>query len=127
VAVDTFGVLTLANGSVIDPRSAANSTNFQRVGMGDGPYCIPGSVVSPYTGDRADVTANMYWTGTGWRMLLVRALNTGHPVNPATNYTDDAVFNPATTSDYPFGFGVMFNGADNEHAVANGLDLHFNK
>ena len=95
--------------------------------MGDGLYCIPGSVVSPYTGDRADVTTNMYWTGSGWRLLFVRALNTGHGNNTVTGYPDDITFTPSSVTDYPFGIGVMFNGADNEHAIVTGLDLHFNK
>ena len=126
-AVDSNGVLTLKDGTTIDPRTAASGNKYQQVGMGDGLYCIPGSVVSPYTGDRADVTANMYWTGNGWRLLLVRALNTNHPVNTATGYADDVTFSPSTIANYPFGFGIMFNGADNEHAIANGLTLHFKK
>lgn len=124
-AVDTNGVLTLINGSTIDPNVQANGTNFQQVGMGDGQYCIPGSVVGLYTGDRGDVTANFFWTGTGWRLLLVRALNTNHAVNSATGYADDVNF--SSLADQPFGVGVMFNGADNQHAIATGLMLHFKK
>jgi len=119
-AVDSNGVLTLSNGTSIDPRTAANGTNYQQVGMGDGNYCIPGSVVSPYINSRADVTANMFWTGGGWELLLVRKLTTGD----ATHDVDFSTY--ATTSrNFPFGIGVMFNGADNEHAIATGLILHF--
>lgn len=117
-AVDSNGVLTLANGSTIDPRTAANGTNYQQVGSGDGLYCIPGSVVAPYTGSRGDVTANMFYTGTGWKLLLKRALKTSDTVY-------DVDFSPLT--DQAFGLGVMFNGADNEHAIVTGLNLTFQK
>jgi hypothetical protein len=118
VAVDSNGVLTLANSTVIDPRTAASGTNYQQVGNGDGPNCIPGSFVSLYSGSRGDVTANAFFTGTGWRLLLKRALKT-------TDVGNDADF--SSLADQAFGIGVMFNGADNEHAIVNGLTLHFNK
>ncbi len=116
--VDTFGVLTLANGVKLDPSTATSGTAFQQVGTGDGPNCIPGSIVSNYTGSRGDVTANAYWTGTGWRLLLKRALKTADAVN-------DVDLSSLATQ--PFGVGAMFNGADNEHAIVAGLKLHFNK
>ena len=118
VAVDSNGVLTLANAATIDPRTSASGTVYQQVGSGDGPNCIPGSVVSAYTGSRGDVTANAFWTGTGWRLLLMRPLKTTD-----TNYDVDF----SALADQPFGIGVMFNGADNEHAIVNGLTLHFNQ
>jgi len=118
MAVDSNGVLTLINGSKIDPNTAANGTNYQQVGMGDGPYCIPGSVVSPYTGSRADVACNMYYTGSGWKLLFKRAITTADKVY-------DVDF--SSLKDQPFGVGVMFNGADNEHAIINGLTLTFQK
>ena len=115
-AVDTNGLLTLANGTIIDPSTAASGTDYQQVGAGDGPKCIPGSVVAVYTGSRGDVTANAYYTGTGWRIQLKRALKT----------SDDAYDTDfSSLEDQPFGIGVMFNGADNEHAIANGLMLRF--
>ena len=117
IAIDSNGVLTLANSTIIDPRTAASSTNYQQVGAGDGPNCIPGSFVSPYTGSRGDVTANAFWTGTGWCLLLKRAITTSD-----TKYDVDF----SSLNDQPFGIGVMFNGADNEHAIVNGLTLHFN-
>ncbi len=117
-AVDSNGVLTLANAATIDPRTATSGTVYQQVGSGDGISCIPGSIVSPYTGSRGDVTANAFWTGTGWRLLLSRALKTADAAN-------DVDF--SALGDQPFGLGVMFNGADNEHAIANGMTLHFNK
>jgi hypothetical protein len=118
VAVDSNGVLTLANGNTIDPRTSASGTKYQQVGSGDGASCIPGSVVGPYTGSRGDVSANAYFTGTGWRLLLKRALRT-------TDLKYDVDLKPLM--DQGFGIGVMFNGADNQHAIANGLTLTFQK
>ncbi len=114
-AVDSNGVLTLSNSTTIDPRTG---TDYQQVGSGDGPKCIPGSIVATYTGSRGDVTANAYYTGTGWRLLLKRALKTSDAVNDV---------DLSSLNDQPFGVGVMFNGADNEHAIAAGLTLRFKK
>jgi len=118
MAVDSNGVLTLANSTTIDPRTSASNTDYQQVGAGDGPKCVPGSVVAAYTGSRGDVTANAFYTGTGWRLLLKRALKTNDTVN-------DVDF--SSLSDQPFGVGAMFNGADNQHAIVAGLTLHFQK
>src|ERR1019366_6695435 len=111
--------LTLAGGATIDPSTAKSQSNYQQVGTGDGPNCIPGSFVSSYTGSRGDVTANAFWTGTGWRLLLMRKLNTNQPINPATGGLDDVDL--SGLGDQPFGIGVMFNGADNQHAIVAGL------
>lgn len=118
IAVDSMGVLTLANLTTIDPNTAASGTAYQQVGSGDGPKCIPGSIIDAYTGSRGDVVANAFYTGTGWRLLLKRALKTTDAVN-------DVDF--SSLSDQPFGVGVMFNGADNQHAIAAGLLLRFQK
>ncbi len=115
VGVDSFGVLTLANSTTIDPR-VGNS--YQQVGSGDGANCIPGSILGLYTGSRSDVTANMFYTGSGWRLLLKRALKTSDTVN-------DVDF--TSLADQQFGVGIMFNGADNEHAIVAGLTLRFKK
>jgi hypothetical protein len=115
IAVDSTGVLTLSNNSKIDP---SVTTDFQQVGNGDGPKCIPGNVVAPFTGSRGDVTANAFYTGTGWRILIKRSLKTSDAVN-------DVDF--SSLSDQPFGIGAMFNGADNQHAIAAGLMLRFKK
>jgi hypothetical protein len=52
-------------------------------------------------------------------MLLKRALNTGYAFEQDVDFS--------SLADQPFGIGVMFNGADNEHAIVSGLTLHFNK
>ena len=112
-AVDSLGNLMLANGTIINP---GTGTNYLQLGGGDGQYCIPGSILFPYLSSQADVTANYFWTGTGWQLLLKRALKT-------TDAMHDADF--STLSDQAFGLGVMFDGADNQHAIVDGLTLHF--
>ena len=117
IGVDsTTGILHLKDGNTLDPRTSTSGTAYQQVGTGDGPNCIPGSIVSVYTGSRGDVTCNGFWTGSGWRFLFKRALKTSDNVN-------DVDF--SSLSNQPFGVGVMFNGADNEHAIVAGLTLHF--
>jgi hypothetical protein len=121
-AVDSFGVLSYAasrGGAVINTIDPNTLTNYQQKGSGDGTLCIPGSIVAPYSGSRGDVTANAFFTGTGWKLMLKRSLNTHDTSNNDVDFS--------TLADQYFGIGVMFNGADNEHAIANGLLLRFKK
>ena len=126
IAVDSNGVLTLSNNSVIDPNVG---TTYQKVGTGignnDQTTWIPGKIVAPFTGGAGDVSANAYWTGTGWQLMLKRALKTADVLE------QDVDFSPLT--DQQFGIGVMFqpigsvNAADNQHAIVPGLTLKFKK
>jgi len=116
ISIDTNGVLILSDGTVIDPRTSASSTDYQQVGSGDGPKCIPGSIVGPYTASRGDVTVNAAYVGGSWRFLFKRALKTNDAVN-------DVDF--SSLSNQPFGVGAMFNRADNQHAIVAGLILQF--
>jgi hypothetical protein len=129
IAVDSNGVLTLldksGNTTSLDPRAAANPTNptyYQQVGTGDGPGCIPGSIAGLYTGSRGDVTANAYPASFGWQVLMKRALTTADANKNDVDFTSGNTF-----ADLPFGIGVMFNGADNEHAIVAGLTMHFTR
>jgi len=117
-AVSSTGILTLSDASTIDPNTATSGNAYQQVGSGDGTKCIPGSIVAAYTGSRGDVTANAYYTGTGWRVLIQRALKTSDTVN-------DVDF--SSLNNQPFGIGAMFDGADNQHAIVAGLIMKFLK
>jgi len=126
VAVDSMGVLTLGDGTTLNPN---NGTTYQQVGTGignnDQTTWIPGKIVAPYTGGEGDVAANARWTGSGWQLMLKRALKTADVLD------QDVDFSPLT--DQQFGIGLMFqpfgsaNAADNEHAIKAGMLLHFNK
>lgn|ERR1035437_5723737 len=126
MAVDSLGVLTLSDGSTIDPN---NGTTYQHVGTGignnDQNTWIPGKIIAPYTGLMGNVAANCHWTGTGWQLMLKRALKTADVLEQDVDFT--------SLTDQPFGIGLMFqplgsvNAADNQHAIKAGMLLHFNK
>ncbi|HEX7415476.1 MAG TPA: ethylbenzene dehydrogenase-related protein [Bacteroidia bacterium] len=113
IAVDSNGVLTLAGGGTIDPRSGID---YKQVGTNDGAKCPPGIIVGSYTSNRNDITCNAAYVGSSWRMLFKRKLKTNDLVN-------DVDF--SSLGNQPFGIGAFFDGADNEHAITTGLILHF--
>ncbi len=126
VAVDSNGVLTLSDASTIDPN---NGTTYQQVGDGignnDQTTWIPGKIIAPYTGGQGDVSANAVWTGSGWQLMLKRALKTADVLEQDVDFS--------SLADQQFGIGVMFqpagsdNAADNQHAIVPGLTLKFKK
>ena len=121
-AVDTNGVLSYKatrDGAVIGTIDPNIGTDYKQVGAGDGPKSIPGSIVAPYSGSRGDLTVNAIWTGWGWKLLLKRALKTSDTSNHDVDFS--------LLQNQPFGIGVMFNGADNQHAIRPNLILKFNK
>ena len=65
---------------------------------------IPGSALAPWAGSRGDVTAKGVWKGGKWAVVLMRALDTGHP--------DDLVMTPPKA--YPLGVAV-FDHVDHEN------------
>lgn len=122
IKVDSSGLLHYADArggnetGTIDPNT---DTGYQQAGEGDGSRCIPGMLTALYTGSRADISANAYWTGTGWRLMLKRALK--------TNDVSAQDVDLSSLSDQLFGIAVMFDGADNEHAIKPDLMLRFQK
>ncbi|MBI1782579.1 MAG: hypothetical protein HYR66_14635 [Sphingobacteriales bacterium] len=74
-------------------------------------------IFGQFTGSAADITSNIYYTGTGWRIQYKRLLKT------ADILAQDIDF--SSLNDQPFGIGVFYNYADRQHAVVNGLTLHF--
>jgi hypothetical protein len=126
IAVDSNGILTLKGGTILNPNIG---TTYQWVGTGignnDQTTWIPGAIVAPFTGGEGDVNANAVWTGSGWQMMLKRALKTADVLE------QDVDFSPL--NNIQFGVAVMFmpsgsiNAADNEHAILPGLTLKFQK
>jgi hypothetical protein len=122
IGVDSTGVLHYAvarGGAETGTINPASGSDFVQVGNGDGPKCIPGSVVGLYTGSRGDVSANAFWTGSGYKLIMKRALKTNDVLKQDVDFS--------SLQDQSFGIGVMFNGADNEHAIKPGLTLRFKK
>ncbi len=113
-AVDSTGVLTY-NGGKIDPKVG---TDYQQVGTGVGPKAIASSLISPMTGNRADIMAKSIHTSTGWVMEIKRALKTRDTENQDVDFSslEDKYFGIAT-----------FNQADIAHALKPNLLLKFKK
>jgi len=120
-AVDANGVLTLSNGTKVDPTASSDYnivTDANGNITGVGTKAIPGLIMQQYTGSRADITFKSTYTGTGYILEIKRALNTGTGVA----LLQDVDFSPLT--DVNFGIAV-FNKANTAHAIQPGLTLHF--
>jgi hypothetical protein len=121
--VDTLGVLTLADGTKIDPNvddSYIRPVDASGKLLTDGlaKKWIPGRLIDKMTGGRGDLVINATYTGTGWQMKIKRALNTGSTLKQDVNFSG--------LEDQPFGIAV-FNNANNQHALRPNLLLKFKK
>lgn len=113
-AVSSTGVLTLSDGTLIDPNT---DKDYQRAGANTGLKAIAGVTVNSYTGSRGDISCKATFTGTGWVLEFKRALNTGDALN-------DIDF--SSLSDQYFGFAI-FENAQIAHSVKPNLKLTFQK
>ncbi len=113
-AVNTEGVLSYDTGT-INPNLG---TDYQREGAGVGQKCISSVMVSPFTGNRADITAVSTYTGTGYITEIKRKLKTEDKVNQDVDFSN--------LEEKMFGVAV-FNRADIAHAIKTNLKLIFKK
>ncbi len=113
-AVSATGVLTLSDGSTIDPTVG---TDYQRIGLGIGAKSIPGLTINAYTGSRADISCKAVYTGSGWILEFTRALKT-------TDDIYDVDF--SSLADQYFGIGI-FENAQIAHSIKPNLVLKFKK
>jgi len=119
VAVDTIGVLTLNDGTKIDPNG---DTGYQRIGTfgsgGLGTKAIPGVTLnSAYTGSAGDISCKATYTGKGWVLEIKRALKTADALNDVDFTSLDEQF---------FGFAI-FENAQIAHSIKPNLVLRFQK
>lgn len=114
-AVDAEGILTLSDGSTIDPNT---DVQYQRDGAGMGDKCVAGIVVGAYSGSRADITCKSTYTGTGWILEFQRALNTGDAERKDVDFS--------SLEDQYFGFAI-FENAQIAHSIKPNLLLKFDK
>lgn len=114
-AVSETGVLTISDGSTVDPNIG---TDYQRVGSGLGPKAIPGITVTAYTESRGDIYCKSTYTGTGWILEFQRALKTGDTENHDIDFT--------SLADAYFGFAI-FENAQIAHSIKPNLILKFEK
>jgi hypothetical protein len=115
MGVDAAGILTLNDGSTIDPNT---DVEYQRKNAGVGSKAIPYIYMSPFTGSRADITCKATHTGSGWILEYKRALKTAD--------TEQKDIDFSTLEDQSFGFAV-FENAQIAHAIKPNLLLKFQK
>ncbi len=119
IRVDSSGVLTLSDGSTIDPRIG---TDYQRVGDpvygGVGPKCVPSYIGSPYTNGRADISAGAVYTGTGWVVEYQRLLTTSDVLKQDIDFS--------SLEDQPFGLAI-WDKSNYQHGIKPNLLLKFRK
>ncbi len=113
-AVSATGVLTLSDGSTIDPTVG---TDYQRIGLGIGAKAIPGLTINAYTGSRGDISCKAVYTGSGWILEFTRALKTADNIY-------DVDF--SSLADQYFGIGI-FENAQIAHSIKPNLVLKFKK
>ena len=118
-AVASTGVLTLSDGTTIDPNA---NTNYQRSGdVVYGPtakYSVPAYIAVPLTGGRADISCVATYTGSGWVIEYKRALKTGDVLKQDVDFT--------SLQDQQFGV-AFFNKSNNQHGINPDLLLKFQK
>ncbi|MCE7921741.1 MAG: hypothetical protein DYG98_01680 [Haliscomenobacteraceae bacterium CHB4] len=114
-AVDENGILTLDDGTTIDPNT---DVAYQRDGTGVGAKAIPYIYMSAFEGSRGDITCKAVHNGTGWILEYKRALKT------ADSEKKDIDF--SSLEDQNFGFAI-FENAQIAHAIKANLLLKFQK
>jgi hypothetical protein len=118
-AVSSAGVLTLSDGSLIDPNT---NKEFQRPDNSatgaTAAKSIAGFIAVPLVGGRADITCSAVHTGTGWIIEYKRALKT------SDNLKQDIDF--SNLQDQQFGLAI-WNKSNNQHGIQPNLLLKFQK
>jgi len=119
MAVDSMGVLTLRDGTTLNPNInpslyADDPTGGRNVGTN----CIPSFIVQPYIigSERDDIKASAHYDGTKWTVIIKRKLKTGDVLKQDVDFTD--------LTDRPFGMAI-WNTANNQHGIQPNLLLHF--
>jgi len=117
--VSSAGVLTLSDGTTIDP---AAGTSYQRTGdPASGPTAaksIAGFIAVPLIGGRADISCAAVYTGTGWIVEYKRALKTGDALKQDIDFS--------SLQDQVFGVAI-WNKSNYQHGIKPNLVLKFKK
>lgn len=112
--VSSTGVLTYSGGT-IDPTVG---TDYQRVGEGDGPKCVPSYIAAPLLDSRADITGSAVYTGSGWVIEYKRLLKTSDVLKQDIDFS--------SLEDQPFGFAI-WDKSNYQHGIQPNLMLKFQK
>jgi hypothetical protein len=116
--VSSAGVLTLSDGSTIDP---AAGTDYQRSSTATGPTAaksIAAFIGVSLIGGRADITSSAVYTGSGWVIEYKRKLKTGDVLNQDIDFTG--------LTDQQFGVAI-WNSSNYQHGINPNLVLKFKK
>jgi hypothetical protein len=116
--VSSTGVLTLIDGSTLDPNGDAGYLDNTGTAASVGAKCIPSFLAAPLTGGRADFTATGAYNGNGWVLEFKRKLKTGDVLKQDIDFT--------SLQDQPFGMAI-FNSANYQHGIQPNLLLKFQK
>ena len=119
IGVSSSGVLTLNDGSTLDPNVG---TDYQRTGDpvkgATALKSIPAYIAVPLIGGRADITGAAVYTGTGWIVEYKRALKTSDELKQDIDFS--------SLQDQPFGLAI-WNSSNNQHGIQPNLVLKFRK
>ncbi|MEI6184085.1 MAG: ethylbenzene dehydrogenase-related protein [Bacteroidota bacterium] len=118
--VASTGVLTLSDGSSIDPTA---TTDYQRPAeavYGIEAKTLPAYFAQPLIGGRKDIPCAAVYTGSGWVVEYKRLLKT------TDGLKQDVDFTANNYQDQPFGFAI-WNQSNNQHGINPNLVLHFAK
>jgi hypothetical protein len=119
IAVSSSGVLTLNDGSTIDPNANAE---YQRASSsptgGTAAKAIPSFIAVPLIGGRADIACSAVYTGTGWVVEYKRALKTSDALKQDVDFS--------SLKDQQFGLAI-WDKSNYQHGIQPNLLLKFQK
>ncbi len=117
--VSSTGVLTLSDGSTIDPTVG---TDYLRTSSATSSVTarnsIPSYIAVPLIGERADITATAVYSGSGWTVEYKRALKTNDVLKQDVDFS--------SLQDQVFGVAI-WNNSNYQHAIQPNLVLKFQK
>jgi hypothetical protein len=116
--VSSTGVLTLIDGSTLDPNGDAGYLDNTGTSTSVGAKCIPSFLAAPLTGGRSDFTATGVYNGNSWVLEFKRKLKTGDVLKQDIDFT--------SLQDQPFGVAI-FNSSNYQHGIQPNLLLKFQK
>jgi len=119
MTVSSAGVLTLSDGSTIDPNIGTDylRTNGDK-SAASARNSIPSYIAVPLIRERADITATALYSGSGWTVEYKRALKTNDVLKQDIDFS--------SLQDQVFGIAI-WNNSNYQHAIQPNLVLKFQK
>ncbi|MEN9685754.1 MAG: hypothetical protein RLZZ28_1540, partial [Bacteroidota bacterium] len=114
--ISSAGVLTLMNGTTLDPTGKTEYLDNTGTAASVGSKCIPSFISAPLTAGRSDIQAFGKYTGSGWILEFKRLLKTTDQLKQDIDFS--------SLSDQPFGVAI-FNSSNYQHGIQPNLLLKF--